>query len=411
MEDLKKKNIVIVAAVFKPEPIVSANLLFELACELSKKYNVTVLRPKPTRPLGFSMPKWDSDVWPFKEVILNSHTNPKSNILGRFHESISHGKAAAKYINAYHKNIDFIFNDSWHLFGINIVARTAVKYGIPYITPVQDIYPESLISKLPDVSFLKNLIKSLLLPIDKYNLTHASMIHTISAGMVDTLSSTRNIDKSRFYIVRNWQDDKQFTDYINSKTTDDKQDDAFTFMYMGNVGHLAGLETVINAFKKIRNQNARLVIAGGGAAKEYLIKHASDDGRIEFWDVPSGKVPATQDIANVMILPVKKGFALSSIPSKLPAYMFSAKPVLAFVDPESDTAMCIKESSGGWVIPPEDEDMMTKQMEVCINVNPQKLKQIGIQGRQFALKHLSREQNLKTLVNMCMNVIEKTKNR
>lgn len=401
-----KKNVVIVAAVFTPEPIVSANLLFELACELSKRYNVTVLRPKPTRPLGFKTPNWDSGNWPFNEIILDTYTSPQSKILGRFRESISHGKAAAEYIKRYHKNIDFIFNDSWHLFGINIVAHTAVKYGIPYITPVQDIYPESLVSKLPNILVLKKLVQSLLLPIDKYNLSHATRIHTISEGMVETLAATRNIEKNKFYIVRNWQDDRQFSDYIATKTPTENKNEPFTFMYMGNVGHLAGLETVIRAFKKIDKLNIRLVIAGGGAAKESLIRDAKDDKRIEFWDVPAGQVPATQDKADVMVLPVKKGFALSSIPSKLPAYMFSAKPVLASVDAESDTAMCLKKSSGGWVIPPEDEDLMTKQMETCINENRQILQIMGENGRKFALEHLSREQNLKILVNTCIKVIE-----
>lgn len=66
-----------------------------------------------------------------------------------------------------------IFNDSMHLIGLNIVARTCVKYKIPYITPIQDIYPESLFSKFPDITFLKWVLKSILSPIDKYTLFHA----------------------------------------------------------------------------------------------------------------------------------------------------------------------------------------------------------------------------------------------
>lgn len=406
---IKRKNIVIVAGVFKPEPIVSANLLFELACELSKQYNVTVLRPNPTRPLGFKIPNWNSRDWPFKEVILNSYTCPQSKIIGRFHESISHGIAAAKYIKSFHKKIDFIFNDSWHLFGINIVARTAVKYGIPYITPVQDIYPESLISKLPDVPILKKIVKSLLMPIDKYNLSNASMVHTISDGMVDSLSTTRHIDKSKFVIVRNWQDDRQFTEYLEAKFTNDNKEKTFTFMYMGNVGHLAGLETVISAFKKLETSNVRLVIAGGGAAKESLMTLSKDDCRIEFWDVPDGGVPFTQDQSDVMVLPVKKGFALSSIPSKLPAYMFSSKPVIASVDAESDTARCIKISDSGWVIPPENVSAMTEQMRICISLSKEQLSQMGENGRSFALQNLTRDHNLSKLVDACVSVIENNK--
>ena len=46
-------NILIISAVFPPEPVVSANLSRDLAEELSKNNQVTVLCPKPTRPNGF----------------------------------------------------------------------------------------------------------------------------------------------------------------------------------------------------------------------------------------------------------------------------------------------------------------------------------------------------------------------
>lgn len=52
---MNKKSILIVAGVFIPEPIVSANLLTQLATKLGEKYKVTVLRPHPTRPMGFDM--------------------------------------------------------------------------------------------------------------------------------------------------------------------------------------------------------------------------------------------------------------------------------------------------------------------------------------------------------------------
>lgn len=401
-----KKNVLIVAGVFKPEPIVSANLLYELATALSERYNVTVLRPVPTRPQGFVMPEWDSSAWPFREVILDSYTCPESKIWGRFKESFSHGSKAADYIRNNHDSIDFIYNDSWHLFGINKVARTAVKYKIPYITPVQDIYPESLISKLPDIKFIKNLIYKLLLPIDKYNLNNAVKIHTISDKMVDIIASTRNLDKRKFVVVRNWQNDKIFSDYLEQHKNATEPQNTFTFMYMGNVGRLAGLEDVIKAFKQIGISNIRLVIAGSGAARNSLMKLANDDKRIEFWDVPDGSVPATQAKASVMILPVKKGFALSSIPSKLPAYMFSAKPIIAAVDDESDTAKCVIDSDCGWVIPPEDIDCMKNQMINCISTNEEKLRLKGLRGREFALQHLSRDKNLSRLVDACIEVIE-----
>ena len=47
-----KKNVLIITAVFPPEQVTSAFLNYDLAHELAKDYEVTVLRPYPTRPIG-----------------------------------------------------------------------------------------------------------------------------------------------------------------------------------------------------------------------------------------------------------------------------------------------------------------------------------------------------------------------
>lgn len=399
---MKKKNILIVAAVFPPEPVVSANLFYDMANELAKDHNVTVLRPLPTRPAGFKFDNYDNTNFPFKVVEMKSYTNAKSDLLCRFRESVSCGKEAAKYIKRHHKEIDFIYNDPWQLFGVNIVARTAVKYGIPYVMVVQDIYPESISSKLP--LFLGRIVNKILLPIDRYNETHAVFVHTISDKMVKHLSKTRGIAEDKYIVVRNWQNEQDFINYTESK---EDKNDTLTFMYMGNVGPLAGLDFTLDAFKRANLNNARFVIAGSGSAKQDLIKKVNTEkiSNVEFWDVPGGQVPATQAKADIMVLPVKKGFAMSSIPSKLPAYMFSSKPVLASVDLESETAKCITDSDAGWVVEPENTSTLAKAFNMISTLDEEKLQQAGARGFEYAMKNLSRSGNLPILANAILKSI------
>ena len=66
--------------------------------------------------------------------------------------------------------------------------------------------------------------------------------------------------------------------------------------------------------------------------KASLQARASSFKNIEFWEALNGKVPKIQAQADCMLLPIKKGAASSSIPSKLPACMFSAKPIIGCVD-------------------------------------------------------------------------------
>ena len=401
-----KNKVIIITGVFLPEPIVSASLMADLAEKMSETYNVTVLRPQPTRPLGFQIPEFDIQSLPYEVVEIDSYTCPQSNILGRFLESISMGKACVNYLKTHKDETIFVYNAPWHLFGRKMVAEFCKKNHIPNVTPVQDIYPESLLSKLPKIKLVQKTASALLMPYDMTTLHNATLIHTISKDMRDYLAEHRRIDKSHFVVVRNWQDERAFVEYQEKHQEEERH--PFTFMFMGNVGALAGLEVVIEAFVKSHLNKARLVIAGSGPAREHLQKQASEHKEcdIQFWDVPFGQVPATQAKADVMILPVKKGFAHSSIPSKLPAYMFSAKPVLASVDKDSDSAKCIIDAEAGWVCEPEDVDALATAMKSCVRTQVDVLKSMGERGFNYAIDEFSRTKNLQKLYDACVSVME-----
>lgn len=402
-----KNKILIITGVFYPEPIVSAGLMKDLATELAKEYDVTVLRPKPSRPMGFRVSEFSYSHFPFEVIETDSYVHPASSLIGRGRESYSMGKWCVKYIERHYNEVCFIYNAPWHMFGRNMIAKAALKYDIPYITPVQDIYPESLSSKLPNFSLLKKFVNRLLLPSDKFLLSNAARIHTISDKMVDYLSETRSLNRNKFVSIRNWQDESDFVKYSETHT-ESSDESVFTFMYMGNVGPLAGIDVLFDAFKEAQLSNARLVIAGSGSAKQFLMEKAKEYNscNIDFWEVPAGMVPETQSKADVMCLPVKKGYAMTSIPSKLSAYMFSQKPVLASVDVESDTAMCIRDNDAGWVAFPDNIESIATAMKKAYSSSKDELKAKGRNGFNFAIENLSRTKNLKKLYEACIEVIK-----
>ncbi len=170
-------KVLIISAVFPPEPVVSAMLSRDIAEELSKKNAVTVLCPKPTRPIGF---QFERAFKPknYKVIRMNSYTCPASSIIGRFRESYSFGKHCVEYMLDNSAKIDCIYINSWPLFSQYLIIRTGQKIRVPCIIHIQDIYPESLTNKLP--SPVKGLFTFLFLPLDKYILRHATRIIGIS---------------------------------------------------------------------------------------------------------------------------------------------------------------------------------------------------------------------------------------
>jgi glycosyltransferase involved in cell wall biosynthesis len=392
-------RILIISAVFPPEPVVSAILSRDLAEELSKKNGVTVICPTPTRPEGF---KFDKSSYSEEYEIFqqNSFTSPSSKIIGRFWESYSFGKSCVKYIKANRNNIKCIYVNSWPLFSQYLIIKIAKKYQIPNIIHVQDIYPESLLNKIPFGRFFLNQI---LMPIDKYTLRNSSIIIAISEKMKQTLAATRGISENKITVVPNWQDEELFIELKKTKANIlENPNSVFTFMYLGNNGTLAGVEFIIKSFFYANIENSKLIIAGSGSKTNECIKltNSLNAKNIEFVNVPEGMVPSIQDKADVMLLPVKKNGAMSSIPSKLPAYMFSSKPIIASLDKDSDTAKAINDSGCGIVIEPENEKELIYALKQVASWTNQTLVEKGNSGFEYAMRNFSRSKNIDKMLSV-----------
>ena len=399
------KYILIISAVFPPEPVVSAKIAMDLYHGLKEKgHAVKVLHPIATRPLGFDFTGQVSGLPVGDEITVESYTCAESKIIGRARESMSFGKECAKYIRQHYEEVKCVYLGLWPLFGQYLVAQACLKYQIPYIAPVQDVYPESLANKLPKMA--AGFINAMFLPMDKIVLKQASHIHVISNRMKEYLAKTRDIEDGKFTVILNWQDESEFVEYKRNYMSSKESEKPFTFMYMGNIGPVAGVDLLIDAFTQAELNNAKLVVAGSGSMKERLKELAEPYKNIEFWDVPNGKVPEIQAKADCMLLPIKKGAASSSIPSKLPAYMFSAKPIIGCMDADSDTAKAIMESGGGWLIEPENAPKLADTMKRVVGMSEDLLKTMGNNAQEYGLEHFSKKKNLDKLTKVIIDCIK-----
>jgi glycosyltransferase involved in cell wall biosynthesis len=369
-----------------------------LAVVLSEKQHVKVITPEPSRPLGFDFRMRQGHQTKFEHHILKSFTCPKSTFLGRMRESFSFGLHAARYIKAHHTSIDCVYVLAWPLFAQFLIVRAARKFSIPAVTHVMDLYPESLANKLP---VIKQVVNTLLLPIDKYILQNSSVVITISANMRDRVVKTRQLESEKVEIVHTWQNDDLFFNFTQpAYSLADKS--LFTFMFLGCLSKSAALEVVIHAFKISNLKNARLVIAGNGSEKDFLesFSRKYPDLNIEFWDAPLRNVPEIQDVADVLILSLRRNTAHFAMPSKLPAYMFSKKPVIASVEENSATAKAIQQANCGWTMMPENPEKLAKVFNDVVAIPRNSLQVFGNNGFLFAKENFSKEKNLMRLVSL-----------
>lgn len=410
-------SIVIISAVYFPEPVVSARMGQDLARHLVKQdHCVTVICPQPSRPANVDYQRFSkpgSNVISFEEgvevVRLPSFVAPDSILIPRLKESLSFGRHVCRYLESNGQKPDVLYVNAWPLLAQALIVRYANKNNIPVVLQIMDIYPESLTNKLPALA--GKIASKPLLMLDTWVARMASAIVVISENMHRTYSVSRGIPEDRMVTVPTWQDERLFDVHISREDVFRRYgipEGPFTFLYLGNIGPVAGVDFLIRAFRCACIGFAQLLIVGDGSAKASCVNLVEKLGGSNIYfisDPDADNVPMLQSMAHVCMLPLKHGAGLSSIPSKLPAYMFSAKPVIATVDQNSDTAEVIRRAQCGWVGEPEDLTWLAEKMKEVAGLPPEELECLGQRGKTFGLQNFSRSQGIRQLSDVILATI------
>ena len=403
------KSITIVSAVYPPEPQISARISFDLANFFSNKsFNVTVICPQPSRPLNAN---FDEYIKPgvqnivfegaVKVVRLSSFASPQSKLLSRIRESYSFGSHVSRFLRNEKSLPDAMYVNSWPVLSQAIITMYAKKHSIPMVLQIMDIYPEALTGKLP--TFIRFLINFPLKKLDAWIAGSAENIVVISENMRSIYTKDRHLSAKFISTIPTWQDELFFENNPSRSECCLKYgvcQNLFTFLYLGNIGHVAGVDFLIKAFASAGIPNAQLLIVGDGAARSDCVALVSrlNLSRVHFIsDADARNVPTLQGLAHICLLPMKRGSAMSSVPSKLPSYLFSAKPVIATVDLGSDTAHFVRQAECGWVGEPEDLIWMAAKMKEVSKLPLDQLELIGQRGKKFGLFNFSKSSGVERL--------------
>lgn len=89
--------------------------------------------------------------------------------------------------------------------------------------------------------------------------------------------------KIKFKVIRNAIefDINQVQNIINKKLNKERNG-KINFLYLGRLFYYKGIETLIDVFKTIKNNNITLTIAGNGPLQNYVIENIKDDERIKY---------------------------------------------------------------------------------------------------------------------------------
>ena len=155
-------------------------------------------------------------------------------------------------------------------------------------------------------------------------------------------------------------------------------------MYAGNVGLSQSLDLVLEAAAALSYEpDLVFVINGDGAARPALEAKARGMANVRFVDMqPFERVAEVYSAADIQLVPLKRGLARSSVPSKTYSILAVARPLIASVDEGSEVARLLERSGAGVAVPPEDAEQFTKAIRRLLDA-PDEARRMGAAGRRF----------------------------
>lgn len=405
-------RVFVVCPLFPPEPVVSGQTSSQVADTLSDEgHDVTVLTAFPNRPAGALHEGYRRTLFAnettkagTKVVRCFSLLSPESRLLSRFGENISFGLTSGWRVLFSHKP-DVIYANTWPLFAAGILTAVARMRGVPIVQSLQDVYPESLVSqgRLAEHSRVVEWLRRW----DGVIARRSAHVIAISDRIATIYRKQRALPADRVHVIQNWADERSIAPNVGGEEARSEariSSSAFLFVYGGNVGAAAGVDSLIEAFASLPNdRDPQLLIAGAGSqlkACQSLATTIAPD-RVTFhtpWhaEETSGVLAAS----DVLVLPTVGEQSLVSMPSKLIAYMLSARPIIAQASANSDLANAIATSGTGWVVTPGDQAELTRMMAHVMTLPIEEIRRMGAAGRTYALNHLTRASCLPAVIDL-----------
>jgi colanic acid biosynthesis glycosyl transferase WcaI len=97
---------------------------------------------------------------------------------------------------------------------------------------------------------------------------------------------------------------------------------------------------------------------------------------------PKSRLPDVLAAADLHVVPLKRGLAWSSVPSKLYSILAAGRPIVASVDAGTEVARTVERAGAGVSVAPEDPDAFIKAVRHLLE-NDEEAAAMGASGRRF----------------------------
>lgn len=397
-------KVLIIADMYPPEISSAAHLMKELAGGLaSRGHSVSVVTTQPryylkkgTEKGKFPSVKQEDSVEVVRVATLPLH---KVNFIVRGISQLLLPLLFFTKIKKLVESVDVIIVYSPPLT-LGLVGKMAKRhFGAKFILNLQDIFPQNAV----DLGVLRNTALIKFFEWIEHRVYMAADVITFhSEGGRKFLIEHKNVSEKKIVTIPNWIDPRP---YQNTKKLIPFREQynlekKFIFLFAGIMGPAQGLDFLINVARKVSDmEDVIFLLVGDGTEKEKLRK-LIDTHKITnviFKPFVSGnEYPSLVKCVDVGVICLSAENKTPFIPGKFLGYMAAKKPVVAFLNRESDGFYLMKKAQCGYAV----ESSNLKDAEELIRTMYRKqknLQDLGKNGYRYLLSHFTLETSLQKI--------------
>lgn len=393
------KNILIVADVYPPEVSSAAHLMQELAEGLKKRgHNIWVATsyPKHYLPKEFQKKVFEEFCEENNVKIIRIKTLPlhKVNFIIRGISQLLLPFLFFRKVKKYVNNLDAVIVYSPPLPLALIGGMIKRKYIAKFILNIQDIFPQNAI----DLGILKGWKYKpaiwLFEWIERKVYKTADKITFHSEGGMKFLMEKKGVNPRKIATIYNWVDVASYQN-LTKNLSFRKQwglENKFIILFAGIMGPAQGMEFVAEVAKGVSDiKDIVFLLVGDGMEKgkiEKLIKEYDLENIIIKPFVSKEEYPYLVKDADVGLVCLSSNNKTPFVPGKFLGYMAAGKPVLAFLNKESDGFTLIEKSKCGYAATSEDIGLAAELVKQVYNQKSE-LREIGDNGFRYVNENLA----------------------
>lgn len=267
------------------------------------------------------------------------------------------------------------------------------RFRAKFILNLQDIFPQNAI----DLGVLKNgIVIKFFEAIESKVYKTADLITFNSEGGRRFLIEKKNVPEEKIITLYNWVDIGAYNN-LNDPISFRKRyglENKFIFLFGGIMGPAQGLEFLVRVAKAVSDlKDAVFLLVGDGSEKSKIEKEIKDlgaDNVVIKSFIPGDEYPHLVKDIDVGLVCLSSENKTPFIPGKILGYMVAGKPVVAFLNKESDGFSIIEKARCGYASKSDDLEAAVKIVRDIYN-QKERLKEMGENGFKYALNNLTVE--------------------